>query len=39
MDGARRWRLRQQAPPDFLARSPYPALVRQLLWHRGVRSE
>ncbi|HXG41597.1 MAG TPA: single-stranded-DNA-specific exonuclease RecJ [Dehalococcoidia bacterium] len=34
-----RWRLREQAPPSFLSRSSYPALVRQLLWHRGVRSE
>lgn len=35
----KRWRLREQAPPSFLADSPYPALVRQLLWHRGIRSE
>ncbi|MCS7276971.1 MAG: single-stranded-DNA-specific exonuclease RecJ [Dehalococcoidia bacterium] len=34
-----RWRLREQAPPSFLARTGYPSLVRQLLWHRGVRSE
>ncbi len=34
----RRWRLRGRFPEGELERAPYPALVRHLLWHRGVRT-
>src|SRR3989304_5550342 len=34
----RRWRLRGRFPEGELDRAPYPALVRHLLWHRGVRT-
>lgn len=34
----RRWRLRGRFPEGALADAPYPALVRHLLWHRGVRT-
>ncbi|GBD14629.1 Single-stranded-DNA-specific exonuclease RecJ [bacterium HR25] len=33
-----RWQLRPPPPPNALAESPYPPLIRQLLWHRGVAS-
>jgi single-stranded-DNA-specific exonuclease len=34
----RRWRLRGRFPDDALPDAPYPALVRHLLWHRGMRT-
>jgi len=34
----RRWRLRGRFPDGELEGAPYPALVRHLLWHRGLRS-
>ncbi len=34
----RRWRLRGRAPEGVPDGGPYPALVRHLLWHRGVRT-
>ncbi len=34
----RRWRLRGRFPEGDLAAAPYQALVRHLLWHRGVRT-
>lgn len=34
----RRWRLRGRFPDDALAGLPYPALIRHLLWHRGLRT-
>src|SRR5213083_1797748 len=34
----RRWRLRGRQPEGDLATAPYPALIRHLLWHRGVRT-
>lgn len=34
----RRWRLRGRFPEHALADTPYPPLVRHLLWHRGLRS-
>src|SRR5437867_4771908 len=35
---ATRWRLRGRFPEGELAGAPYPALIRHLLWHRGVRT-
>jgi single-stranded-DNA-specific exonuclease len=35
---AKRWRLRGRQPEGELAAVPYPALIRHLLWHRGVRT-
>jgi single-stranded-DNA-specific exonuclease len=35
---ARRWRLRGRFPNEALAGTPYPPLIRHLLWHRGVRT-
>lgn len=34
-----RWRIRPEPPSDFLAGSPYPPLIRRILYHRGVRSQ
>ena len=34
----RRWRLRGRFPDGELEGASYPALVRHLLWHRGLRS-
>lgn len=34
----KRWRLRGRFPDGELADAPYPALLRHLLWHRGIRS-
>lgn len=34
----RRWRLRGRFPDDALADAPYPALIRHLLWCRGIRT-
>jgi len=34
----RRWRLRGRFPEGALGGAPYPALIRHLLWHRGVRT-
>src|SRR2546428_152838 len=35
---ATRWRLRGRFPEGELAEAPYPALIRHLLWHRGIRT-
>lgn len=37
-DRAKRWRLRGRFPEGELASAPYPALIRHLLWHRGIRT-
>ncbi len=34
----RRWRLRGRFPEGELSGAPHPALIRHLLWHRGVRT-
>ena len=34
----RRWRLRGRFPEGALEGVPYPALIRHLLWHRGLRT-
>lgn len=34
----RRWRLRGRFPEGALEGAPYPALIRHLLWHRGLRT-
>ena len=34
----RRWRLRGRLPEGDLAATPYPPLIRHLLWHREVRT-
>ncbi|MFQ6019677.1 MAG: DHH family phosphoesterase, partial [Dehalococcoidia bacterium] len=34
----RRWRIRARTPEGALPDTPYPPLVRHLLWHRDVRS-
>lgn len=34
----KRWRLRGRFPEGELEAAPYPALIRHLLWHRGLRS-
>lgn len=36
--GARHWRLRGRFPEGELASAPYPAIIRHLLWHRGIRT-
>lgn len=33
-----RWRLLPEPPSGFLAGSPYPPLIRRILYHRGVRT-
>jgi len=35
----KRWRLRGRFPDDELKGLSYPALIRHLLWHRGLRTE
>ena len=34
----RRWRLRGRFPDEALTGAPYPALIRHLLWHRGLQT-
>ncbi len=34
----KRWLVRPQAPPEFLAIDGLPSLIRQILYHRGVRT-
>jgi single-stranded-DNA-specific exonuclease len=36
--GAKRWRLRGRFPEGELRTAPFPALIRHLLWHRGIRT-